>query len=137
MAMRPQPKRRTSNQKAFIRCRPGARGCDSSKVILPTCRQANASRQAVKLKVCEAYLLDGERLETFPDNAHDLARCVPVYRDVPGFGEVSHARTLEALPASARAYLDRIAEALGAEIALVSVGPGRGEDIELFDPFAR
>jgi len=89
------------------------------------------------LKVCEAYLLDGERLETFPDNAHDLARCVPVYRDVPGFGEVSHARTLEALPASARAYLDRIAEALGAEIALVSVGPGRGEDIELFDPFAR
>jgi adenylosuccinate synthase len=87
------------------------------------------------IQVCVAYDLDGERLTTFPDNVHDLARVKPVYEAHAGFGDVRGAARLEDLPSTARAYLDMISAALECKIALVSLGPGRGEDIELFDPF--
>lgn len=88
------------------------------------------------LRVSVAYELDGERIKTYPDNAHDMLRVKPVYEDMPGFGPLRDKRKLEDLPKAARAYLDRIVEELGCGIALVSVGPGRGEDIEVADPFS-
>lgn len=88
-----------------------------------------------KLKICTAYELDGERLETYPDNAHDVGRVKPIYEEMPGFGPVSDARQTTDLPDAARAYLDRITSDLGVSVALISVGPGRGEDIEERDPF--
>ena len=88
-----------------------------------------------KLKVCVAYELDGERIETFPDNVHDLHRAKPIYEEVEGFGEVRNARSFEELPVTARNYVERMASELGCEIALLSVGPGRGEDMELNNPF--
>jgi adenylosuccinate synthase len=88
------------------------------------------------LEVCEAYELDGERLTTFPDNVHDLERVQPVYSRHAGFGPLGSPRSLAELPSAARAYLDFIAEALGVTVTLVSLGPGRGEDVEVFDPFA-
>ncbi|MBI4820954.1 MAG: adenylosuccinate synthase [Deltaproteobacteria bacterium] len=87
------------------------------------------------IQVCVAYELDGERLETFPDNVHDLDRVKPIYEATEGFSDVRGARKLEELPGTARAYLDRITRDLGVPAALVSVGPGRGEDIEISDPF--
>ncbi len=87
------------------------------------------------LKVCTHYELDGERLDTYPDNVHDLWRVKPVYETFEGFGETASARSLDDLPKNARVYLDRITAELGCEIALVSVGPGRGEDIEVKNPF--
>ena len=89
-----------------------------------------------QIGVCTAYELDGERLETYPDNAHAVGRVKPIYEMLPGFGEIRDARSLEDLPKNARAYVERIAEELGVELALLSVGPGRGEDIELVDPFS-
>ena len=86
--------------------------------------------------VCTHYELDGERLDTYPDNAHDVGRVRPVYEMLPGFSDVRQARSLDDLPAGARAYVDRIAAELDVELALLSVGPGRGEDIELSDPFS-
>jgi adenylosuccinate synthase len=88
-----------------------------------------------KLEICTAYELDGQRLTTLPDNAHDIGRVTPVLEEMEGFGPISSARSLDELPKSARIYLDRIAQDLGCKAALVSVGPGRGEDIELVDPF--
>ncbi len=89
-----------------------------------------------ELEVCVAYELDGERLDTYPDNAHDVARVKPVYEKMPGFGEVGEVRSVADLPENARKYVDRITEDLGVKVALLSVGPGRGEDIEELDPFA-
>lgn len=89
-----------------------------------------------ELPVCVAYELDGTQIELYPDNVHDLHRVRPVYRRLPGFGPLGDARKLEDLPVKAREYVTFVAEALGVTIALVSVGPGRGEDLELFDPFA-
>lgn len=89
-----------------------------------------------ELLVCTAYQLDGERIETFPDNIHDLQRVKPIYETMEGFGEVRGARSMNDLPKAAHVYLDRIARELDVRIALVSLGPGRGEDLELFDPFS-
>ena len=55
---------------------------------------------------------------------------------MPGFGPVVDARSRDDLPDNAKKYLDRITSDLGVTAALVSVGPGRGEDIEEVDPFA-
>ncbi len=88
-----------------------------------------------ELLVCTAYELDGERIETFPDNVHDLQRVKPVYESMEGFGDVRGATSVADLPKAARVYLDRIARELDVRITLVSVGPGRGEDLEAFDPF--
>ena len=88
-----------------------------------------------KLKLCTTYQLDGERLTTFPDNAHDVVRVTPIYEEMDGFDAIGSVRSMDDLPQSARTYLDRIAEELACKLALVSVGPGRGEDIELVDPF--
>ena len=89
------------------------------------------------LKVCVAYELDGKRLSTYPDNVHDVARVKPIYETLPGFGPLSPpVKALEDLPREARDYLDYAAKDLGVEVALISVGPGRGEDLELRDPFA-
>jgi adenylosuccinate synthase len=87
------------------------------------------------LKVCVAYELDGKRIDRYPDNAYDLVRVKPIYEEMKGFGPLRDKRTLDSLPREARVYLDRIKAELGTEIALVSVGPGRGEDIEVVDPF--
>lgn len=89
-----------------------------------------------ELQVCVAYDLDGQRLDTYPDNAHDVSRVKPIYETMPGFGPVVDARSRDDLPDNAKKYLDRITSDLGVTAALVSVGPGRGEDIEEVDPFA-
>ena len=88
-----------------------------------------------KIKICVAYELDGERIETYPDNVHDLQRVKPIYEEVEGFGDVRDARSFEDLPAAAVSYVERLADHLNCKIALLSVGPGRGEDMELNDPF--
>ncbi len=88
-----------------------------------------------KLQLCTSYQLDGERLTTLPDNAHDVVRVTPIYEEMDGFDAIGACRSLDDLPPAARRYIDRIAKDLGCRVALVSVGPGRGEDIELLDPF--
>lgn len=82
------------------------------------------------LKVCTAYELDGERLDELPPDADDLARVEPVLETLSGWTEdITTAKTLEDLPAAARAYLDFVAESVDTPISLVGVGPGRTETV--------
>ena len=46
------------------------------------------------------------------------------------------AKTLEELPANARAYIKRVEELVGAPIDIISTGPDRNETIILRHPFA-
>ncbi len=83
-----------------------------------------------ELRVCRAYERDGMETTRFPADAEDLARCRPVYETVPGWEDpLRGVRDYERLPAATRGYLDRIAEAAGAPVALVSVGPAPEETI--------
>jgi adenylosuccinate synthase len=76
--------------------------------------------------ICNAYELDGERIETFPCHAEDLRRCKPIYETLPGWRcDVSGVRRVEDLPAEARHYLDRVSELVRVPVQVVSVGPDR------------
>ena len=82
------------------------------------------------LKVCVAYELDGERIDTFPGDAFLLAKCKPIYETFHGWAkDTTGVRTLEYLPPAARRYIDRVAEIVGLPIAIVSVGPDRAQTI--------
>ncbi|MAT72229.1 MAG: adenylosuccinate synthase [Planctomycetaceae bacterium] len=83
-----------------------------------------------ELKICTEYEIDGQRTNVFPSHVDDLRKAKPVYETVPGWSEdVTGARTLDDLPAAARAYLDRIAELVGVPVEMVSVGPDRDATI--------
>jgi adenylosuccinate synthase len=83
-----------------------------------------------ELKICEAYDIGGERTVDFPSHELDLARAKPVYRTLAGWKQdISGARRLSDLPRGARAYLDQLAELIGAPIKYVSVGADREQTI--------
>nr|WP_314625716.1 adenylosuccinate synthase [uncultured Noviherbaspirillum sp.] len=88
------------------------------------------------LKLCTGYLIDGKPVDIFPVGAEDAARCEPVYEEMPGWTESTvGAKSMDALPANARAYVLRIEELVGVPIDMVSTGPDREETIVLRHPF--
>lgn len=88
------------------------------------------------LKLCTGYTLNGKTVDVFPVGAQEAANCEPIYETMPGWKETTvGAKTLEALPANARAYIKRIEELVGVPIDMVSTGPDREETIVLRHPF--
>ena len=88
------------------------------------------------LRICTGYQLDGETIDYFPGDLDVLARCEPIYEELPGWDEsVKDARSFEQLPKNARRYVDFISECLGLKPAVISVGPDREETIVLENPF--
>jgi adenylosuccinate synthase len=90
-----------------------------------------------KLKICVAYRLNDRRIEVPPVGADLLEQCAPEYVELPGWQESTvGARSLDALPANARAYLKQIETLVETPVAIVSTGPDRAETIVLENPFA-
>ncbi|WP_026075854.1 adenylosuccinate synthase [Noviherbaspirillum massiliense] len=88
------------------------------------------------LKLCTGYMLDGKKVDIFPVGAEDAARCQPIYEEMAGWKESTvGAKSMGALPANARAYIQRIEELVGVPIDMVSTGPDREETIVLRHPF--
>ena len=82
------------------------------------------------VKICTAYELGGETLQYPPATAEDFAACTPIYEELPGWMQDTTAiRSVEALPANARAYLDRITALTNTPIAHIGVGPDRTQTI--------
>jgi adenylosuccinate synthase len=82
------------------------------------------------LKICVAYSLDGERLETFPTDLTVLARCQAIYETLPGWEvDITPARSFDDLPPEAKTYVWRMEEILGIPASCISVGPGREQTI--------
>ena len=91
------------------------------------------------VRVCVGYKdADGNPLSACSGwDADSYATMEPVYEDLPGWQESTlGAKTLEELPANARAYIKRIEEVTGAPIDIISTGPDRVETIVLRHPFA-
>ncbi len=60
----------------------------------------------------------------------------PIYEELPGWSEsTSGAKTLEELPANARAYIKYIEDAIEVPVDIISTGPDREETIILRHPF--
>ncbi len=88
------------------------------------------------VKLCVGYKVGGEVSDILPVGAEELARCAPVYEEMPGWqestlGVCEHAR----LPRAAREYLARIEALCGVPIDLISTGPDRDETIVRRHPF--
>jgi len=89
-----------------------------------------------EIRICTHYLLDGVRCDRVPTGADAVARCVPVYETLPGWsGSSVGAKSFDALPDNARAYLRRIEALTGVPIAIVSTGPDRAQTILVHHPF--
>jgi adenylosuccinate synthase len=88
------------------------------------------------LKICTGYDIDGRRVDIFPVGAEEAALCVPVYEEMAGWSESTvGAKSIDALPANARAYVRRLEELIGVPLAMISTGPDRDETIVLRHPF--
>ena len=82
------------------------------------------------VKVCVGYTVNGERIDRFPANTGLLARCEPVYEELPGWDQPTASATeLSQLPKNALAYVKRIEELVGCRVQIISTGPSRSETI--------
>ena len=81
-----------------------------------------------EIAVCTAYEIDGVRTTEFPAAVEDLEKVKPIYEMMPGWKtELDAVTSPEDLPENARKYLARMAELIGAEIDIISVGPRRDQ----------
>lgn len=89
-----------------------------------------------EIKICTAYRYQGKELNTFPADAATLDQCEPIYEILPGWQSSSFGITrMDALPAKARAYIQRIEELAGVPITIVSTGPDRVHTMVLKESF--
>ncbi len=83
------------------------------------------------LKICVGYELDGEKIDYFPASIAALARCKPIYEELPGWqADTTDIRDYDQLPAAARQYVSRVEELIACPVNLLSVGPRRKQTIE-------
>ncbi len=88
-----------------------------------------------EIKICVAYQLEGKRIDHFPSNAEDFARCEPIFETLPGWKcSTGDCRQLSQLPPAAMSYLRFLAELMEVPIAIVSIGASRDQTIVVEDP---
>lgn len=87
-----------------------------------------------KIPVCVAYDIEGTRSEELPMTQTEFHHAKPIYEYLPGWTEdISGAKTLEDLPANARAYVKYLEEISGTQISAIGVGQDRNATIALRD----
>lgn len=78
------------------------------------------------IKVCTGYKLDGKIIEYPPELTNDLMRCIPIYKELPGFKEdISEILKYQILPETAKGYIEYLEKEMGVNIEYISVGPRR------------
>jgi adenylosuccinate synthase len=89
-----------------------------------------------EIKVCVAYELDGQRIDSLPAGQNAQARVKPIYESFEGWTQSTRgARTWGALPAQAVKYVRHIEELIECPVALLSTSPERLDTILVKDPF--
>jgi adenylosuccinate synthase len=81
-----------------------------------------------EIPVCVAYRHKDKEIKSldFSGDAHSLAECTPVYKNLPGWREpLSNCRKWEELPKAARQYIEFIEKSTGLPVSNISVGPER------------
>jgi adenylosuccinate synthase len=91
-----------------------------------------------KIPVCVAYEIDGKRSEELPMTQTEFHHAKPIYEMLPGWSEdISGAKTMEDLPANARAYIKFLEDVSGTPISAVGVGQDRNATISINDLLSR
>ena len=85
-----------------------------------------------KVKICIKYKLNGNDIDYFPANIEDVEKCKPIYREFKGWKKIDASSSkISDLPKEAQGYLEYIEKELKIPFALVSIGPGRKQTIEV------
>ena len=88
--------------------------------------------QLDKVPICVAYEVGGKRYDEIPMTQTEFHHAVPVYEYLDGWWEdISQARSIEDLPAAARAYIRAAEELCGAPVSAVGVGPRRDQTLQI------
>lgn len=89
-----------------------------------------------EVKICVGYQDDQGNSLGIPCDAEGWESVRPVYETMPGWQEsTAGVQSLDGLPATARAYIARLEELIGAPVDIISTGPDRVETIVLRSPF--
>ncbi len=89
-----------------------------------------------RIKICVGYRKNNDLLQHPPLTLAEYQKCTPEYITLPGWTEdITKVTTFEDLPMNARKYLLKIAELLGVQIGMVSVGPERSQSILIKQDF--
>ncbi|NLI31649.1 MAG: adenylosuccinate synthase [Deltaproteobacteria bacterium] len=89
-----------------------------------------------RLKIATGYQCGSMKLDSVPPELDALEACRPNYEELPGWEEnITKVRNFSDLPENAKRYLLTIEELAGIPLYIISVGPGRDENIVLRNPF--
>ncbi len=87
-------------------------------------------RNMPEILICTGYKYQGQVIQFPPQEEGGLGQVEPIYESMPGFTEdITSCTTWESLPATVRAYIQRIEELCKVKISYVSVGPERDQTI--------
>ena len=87
-------------------------------------------RYGDEIKICVAYLLNGNRIEIAPDAAYKLEQVTPIYETLPTWQEdIQEVRQFDDLPQAAQDYITFIEGITKVPISLIGVGPRRDQVI--------
>ncbi|MCJ7445518.1 MAG: adenylosuccinate synthase [Methanotrichaceae archaeon] len=82
------------------------------------------------VRICVGYELDGQKIGYPPESTMLLAKCKPIYEDMPGWkNDITDVLDFGDLPENSKAYVERLEDLLGVDISAISVGPGREQTI--------
>lgn len=89
-----------------------------------------------EVKICVGYQDENGTDIGIPCDAEGWEGVKPIYESMPGWQESTEGvKTIEGLPESARNYISRLEELIGAPVDIISTGPDRVETIVLRHPF--
>ena len=88
------------------------------------------------IKICVAYELNGQQVDTPPYDAEGYANAKPVYIEMAGWQESTiGTKSFDDLPQAAQNYIRKIEELSGLPVDILSTGPDRDETLILNHPF--
>ena len=87
-----------------------------------------------QIPVCVAYDVDGVRHDEMPMTQTEFHHAKPIFEHFDGWTEnITGCRTLEDLPANARAYVEALESMSGTRMSAIGVGPDRDDTIVVRD----
>ena len=90
-----------------------------------------------RIRICTGYEGPDGREGMPRFGSEYYSRIKPRFEELPGWRESTlGVKSLQRLPANARAYIERIEEAVRVPVDIISTGPDRAETIMLNDPFS-
>ena len=79
-----------------------------------------------EVKVCVAYEIEGKEIDYVP---YDLDNAIPIYKSFAGWEKTEGCRAFDALPDTAKDYIEALEAMIGTKIGIVSTSPDREDTI--------